>query len=513
MSDHKNISSFFTLKPYNEDYVKYEFNNWFEELYHLIFTNLHNYFDHINCSILSPNLTNTQVNLCKIYKKDAAVWLSTTGEIQYRLTKTGAIKTATKSKATTIFAAYCRESFKFVHKDSQNGKVNEEISIYDLMIVEGEKFDPYQQKEFFKMHEKATQKESLGFNNTVHSRDIFFINSFKPSSYLSMKLDNDQKQIPIATSIILQYIYYLANYDQLRFEYILSWIASFFQNLKNKSKTTLVLIGDKQSGVELLYNNILMPLFGEDNCVKISDYNLDIKNQYLLIKDKIFYNLHNLTPKTMEISKNLSFVNNILLDSNIKIETKQQNIIKIPLYGQTLITGNNNVSYLNSTKHDYMIFQVPKNINDISLNKKLQKLKGESSLEDMIKKDLKIFATILKVYNANSKLTIKDDRNQFELTLDEKLNNFHKIILNCSTNELLNKDLQKDVLYEDLNLDFKEKRIKQKNIFLYFQLLYPDEKINSPRTLMVYLRKIDADFYDIKSLINGKDGLKYFLIP
>jgi len=170
----------------NKNWVSYEINNWFHDLYNFILLQLNDMYD---CATKSLNVSNTQVNLCKINQRGAAIWISTTGNIQYRLTIDGEIKTATPKKISTILSAYCKIALRFVKEYSTPRKRDDIISIYDLMIVEGEKFDPYQSKEFFSLVEEDTEK-TLGFSNIKHNRDIFYINSFKPSYYHCHKIDN-----------------------------------------------------------------------------------------------------------------------------------------------------------------------------------------------------------------------------------------------------------------------------------------------------------------------------------
>jgi len=501
----------FFLEEYNDKYIKYKINNWFDELYTYIIKRFDDTYD---CASKSPNVTNTQVNLCLIYKRGASVWLSTTGELQYRLTVDGEIKTTTLKKAAIVLSSYCNIPLDFVKENSIHRKRDDKISIYDLMIIEAEIFDPYQSNEFFTL--QLSEKENrpiLTYNNITNNRDIFYINSFKPSNYLCIDpKDEDKEKINTKSSIILQYIYYLANYKIERFEYILSWLASFFQNLNNKSQTALVLVGNKTSGMELLFKNIIVPLFGEQYCAKILDHNLDIRNQYLLVKNKIFYNLHNISLGVMENKRNKNFIDTLLIDNNIQVEANQQKINKIPLYGQILITSDSNISYLDLSKHDYKIFKVPDNINDIYLNDSLKKKKENSTLEDIISEDLINFAYILKLYSSIINKDIDDDKNIINISLEEKINNFHNLIINYSNSELVKIRKNDENLYKELDEDFKDNIIKQKNIFKYFKLLYPEERIKSSRTLMVKLRKKYKEFYSVKALKNGKNGLKYFSI-
>jgi len=300
-----------------------------------------------------------------------------------------------------------------------------------------------------------------------------------------------------------------------RFEFIMTWLASFFQNLKNKSKITLILVGNKASGIELLFNNVIAPLFGEHNTVKISDHNLNIKNQHLLIKNKVFYNLHNLSATTMENRKNISFMDTILLDDVINVEVNQQKIVGLPLYGQTLVTSTKEVSYISSSKHhNYKIFKIPNKIEDIYLSDTLKNIKQNFTFEEIFEKDLENFSNILRFFSPASDEYIKDDRDEFNISLDDILSTFDSMVMHGKYQELEKIELDKvgSLFYKELKKDFEQKQIKQKNVFKFFTLLYPNTEIQSSRTLMNKLRKMKPEFYTIKALKNGKHGLKYFNI-
>ena len=503
--EHRDVYHFFVIGNSTDDYVKYEINNWFYISYELIFPSLES-----NDCPESLNITNTRDCLCRINKKNVAIWLSTKGEIQYRLEPYGEIETASKTNASLIISAYCNEPFEIVYTKfkSKSFENANKISIYELLLVEKHKFDPYQPKEFFYKIEKEKSKV-LGFEQVKLIRKLAYINSFKPSMYLQLTID---EKFQVSPSIILQYIFYLSNYNKERFNYILNWLASFFKNLQNKSNIILVLIGKKTSGKELFFDEIISPLFGKEYCIKITDYNLDSKNHDLLVKDKIFYNLHNLSTVSIDKKKNQNFLKDLVAEDRIYIENNES-----ILYGQTLITSDDeDIPFLDNISSNYTIFKIPDNIESIYLNDKFIEEMESYTLKELIRCDLKNFCQILKSHSINKSILYKkfesDDKHKIQLSLVDKLNNFHKAII-TSSEETLNKiSNSNNKLYQEIKADFHENKIKQKNVFLYFLLLYPEEKTISSKALMSYLRNIDNEFYGKDKLLNGKSGLKYFSI-
>lgn len=494
--------------------IKYTINNWFGDTeYNLIPL----YKNITNCGEISPNVSNSNVNLCYINKKNSAIWISTKGEIQYRLTIDGKIETSTMNKVSLILSAYCKQSFQIVNEKIvvKETKNQNKISIHDLILVEDEKFEPYESKEFFSNIIQETPMYNIGGSLTINKR-IYYINTFKPSKYLQICPDN--ASVNIRYSIILQYLYHLSSYKKDRFLYILNWLASFFKNLQNKSEIPLVLVGNNSSGKELFFDEIISSLFGEKYCTKITDYNLDITNHEMLIKNKIFYNFHNLSTTTISKRKNLDFLKNLFTEKRISIENNKQILHDITLYGQILITtDNDNISNLHLHPCNYTVFKVPDDINSMYLPDEWKEKLQNKTMKHLIQDDLENFATILKLHAIDTYTLHKpfdsDDKEFMQLSLEAKLKKFHLDIINRSE-ESLHKIFSIDSnLYQDMKDDFDNYKIKQKNIYSYFSYLYPKTNINSPRTLMVNLRQIDNDFYDVDKIENGKAGKKYFLIP
>ena len=136
-----------------------------------------------------------------------------------------------------------------------------QLNTIELPIVHAKYlFNPYSGSEFLKQQ-----------------NGVFFINSFKPTAFLD----------PITTtpfqtslSITLQYLYYLADYKNDKLEAILHFITSIFCSIVNQTVPsqsflyTLILIGDKNSGKDILFDVIIKELFGSKYCLEINDATL-----------------------------------------------------------------------------------------------------------------------------------------------------------------------------------------------------------------------------------------------
>jgi len=326
-----------------------------------------------------------------------------------------------------------------------------------------------------------------------------------PWSY-RLKEDTSTKNEFIG-SMTLQYLYYLCGYKQDRFHYLINWLASFFKNLSKKSDTVLILYGKSNSGIDILFDNIITPLFGEEYTLNITDSTLKSKNISKSINEKLFYNLNNISKIATENETIKTFLQNLLQD--------QQK------YAQTLITIEEpEISYIDQKFENYTVFQVSGIIDKMYLpdwfkNSDETKL-TKHELVNAINLDLENFAKILKLYpsNESNNFTFQDDDKKLLLsTLKEKLESFVHAIKNINIdyfNPVQNRDAE---LYTELLEDFNKCLIKQLNLIKYFNSLYPKNKFESPRTLMIELRKIDAEFFKVTNAKSYSAGKKYFKIP
>ena len=324
----------------------------------------------------------------------------------------------------------------------------------------------------------------------------------------------------------------------------MNWLAAFFKNLNNRSTTTLVFLGNKESGKEILFEEIIKPLFGQEYCLKITDLVLETTSVQKLLKNKLFYNIDNLSDSSIKDKKTRRIINDLLSKDTIDVIENKESIVEYQKYGQMIITIDEAyLTYIDKNFESYSLLKIPdeltlvENFNieqnfsgqDFKNNNQqatdfeeyLKKLNitSKEKLIDAIKNDLTNFAFILKGYSVNLDILNdpfeNDDKKYLQNNLEDKLKAFHEAILHYKNSmSYFHKIQEKNtILYEELMNDFKLNRIKQKNLIQSLSLLYPEEKITSPRTLMVQLRKTDNDFYKVANLKSGNGGIKYFELP
>lgn len=456
-------------------------------------------------------------NINIIQSKGGAIWLTSNAELCYRFSPLGKVHTTSSiAKINFVFSNFLGYNFKITQNVPKLPILKEQIkerqdenkltiSVAQLQLVEDEEFNPHVEKEFY-------QNQSDG---------LIYRNTFKPSSFLLQKpplpelldmndivVDDNRQEERIPRdyyknepqkSIIVQYLYYLCDYQNDRFFWLIDWLASFFKNLSNRSENILVLYGDSHSGIDILFQYIIIPLFGEAYTLNITDNTLDSKN----LNEKLFYNLKNLSKKAIENEKTMAFLRKFL-PQNQK-------------YAQFLITTEEpTIPY--SHIDNYTVFHVRKTIEEMYIPdwfKVSDKTKlTRQELIGTIASDLENFANILKLYPSS---TIKstsfqnDDKSLLLTTLEDKLIFFVNAIKSMDITYFKPLENDNSILYDELKKDFDKHLIKQSNLIEYFNILYPEDKFELSRTLMKKLRSIDELFQtkNIRSYIKGK---KYFMI-
>ena len=199
------------------------------------------------------------------------------------------------------------------------------ISIYELILVHGEKFRPNIPKKYF---------EEGG---------ITYRNVFIPTKY--MKLQGEHTRLPKS---ILDLIYHVVGYKEKKFYFFLNWLAFFFKYLK-KSQIAIALIGSQGAGKGILFA-IITELFGKNYCVTINDESISSKFKAKMIRGILFYNFDEVTLNTSK--KNDSFIKVIITNPSISLEEKNITMEgEIELYGQCLFSSNH-IKALNLPKDD-----------------------------------------------------------------------------------------------------------------------------------------------------------------
>ncbi len=453
-----------------------------------------------------------------IHSTGGAIWLTTQGDLCYRLAPFGNIYIATASKISLVFSNFLQQNIQIIKKqapiitntklehDSRTGLEAGQIYTNQLLLVEGDKFNPCEPKEFYQDVNKLTYR-----------------NTFKPTHYLLLEPNNKRhNQFYTAKyksiSIILQYIFYLVNYDQSRFNYIMNWLASFFKNLSNKSNIALVLIGKQESGKDILFNEIIKPLFGNEYCIRINNDNIQTNDLSNIVKEKLFYNFDEISDTVAENQKIKNFLKDFIDNDTVSIKEKNKDSNEIQIFGQTLITiSDPYLPYADKDNDSYTVFNISSNIKNIDIfdQNGIRINISKKELLNNIKDNLESFALLLKGFSVDrnqvNQAFLDDDKECMVSNTEDKLKAFSDAIVNHTTNYFEKIQDDNSSFYKELMKDFGNRKIKQSNIGKSFSMLYKDEKPLSGKTLMVKLRQINNNFFK-KEAIFSSGGIKYYNI-
>lgn len=451
-------------------------------------------------------LTSSSALLDKIYQLSAAIWLNSKGEICYRLSQDGEIHTTTPEKASIVFSNFLSMDIqighfvrKFTSKSNSYTSLIFSIPIPFLLLVDGETFDFNQRNEFYRA-----------------KNGLIYRNRFKPSYYLHYDTIL-KKNFP--SSIILQYLYYLSNYRQKPFYSILYWLANFFKHFAYKTPVPLIFIGDHNSGIDILFNHIIKPLFGTEYCLSLTEDRLRLKNLSEMLKNKLMYHLDDISDLENN-SESKKILQDMILKQKVFFKNNKTFDNEIDIFGQVLITTSKpNIPYLDKEDFVCTVFKTPDNFEEqmfipeniaLDMNNYFTK---RSSVITLIENDLNNFAFILRRVTVDfSQYNYTDDRDQLFQNSDNKIQMFNDAIINNDKAYFQAIERVDPKLYDEIMKDFDQNKIKQRNLIKCFEAIYPKDPSLSSRSLMKKLREINSGFFQTKALEIGSGGVKYFQI-
>lgn len=430
----------------------------------------------------------------EIQGKGFIVWMDIEGTICYRLSTSCEAYRANMHKASLVISNYSNRNIKITSlPQKKHSKDNDVEYIYtnDLPLVHEEVFYPLHRKEFFESN--VTKKL---YRNTYSPIKIFpYVYNFH------MKSDT------------LCYIYYLAGRNEGRFNFIMGWLSSFFQDFNNRSMKKLVLIGDKKSGIDILFNEVITPLFQKKYCVVINEENFNINYMPNMLKEKLFIHLQDLSSGMFEDKISGSLLKKLILNNETIEINSRRHIEVINNYAQMLITvTKNNMPYIDNND-DFVVFNIHEELEksclvcDVGPNSRIFTKASRDEIIRRIRDDDKNFAMLMNAYSPRCMTkAFEDDRNCLHISKEKKLKNFVNAIFNKDIIFFDKVEIEDTDLYKSIVEGFEINRFYQPNMIKSFNIIYNDEKFESPRTFMSELRKINSNAFRAESIKSSSTG-------
>ena len=429
--------------------------------------------------------TTTNATLTELNKVGVGLWLNANGNLCYRFSKDSKATVSKYNKeANIVFTNLLERNIMFFNgtKEKRPDVLNGE-----LYLIHKESFEPFIMQEFYK-------------DGLAYAR-----NTFKPSKYLRLRAGGYKEP-----STILALIKHLANNDEYRANYIVNWIAYFFQGLK-KSQVALVLRGNQGAGKGILFNDIIKPLFGSEYCIQVNDKTLETKFIGGILDKKLFFNLDEISHNVAG-SKNIkNTLKAIVTNDSITVEKKNINTEEeLKLYGQVLITSNEPyVLEVEPNDRRYTIFTTGNNLSKVNYL-------GSQNYDIFISKiraELKDFAIFLKSFEVDKKLANLAENNDEKKALINSTSDRFKLFVNAIEeknieyfNEL---EYENHLLLYPLKEDFEKGRISKENMIHYFNNLH-DEKVTG-KLLFKRIRLINPLLFSDEN-IQKSNGKRYYKI-
>jgi len=348
--------------------------------------------------------------------------------------------------------------------------------------------------------------ESITFGNKQINADIIF----KTPLFQNSLAEN---------SFIEKFILTMVNDDQSACNYIINWLANYFQTLE-KSSVALVLTGAKDITEEILIDKVIKAIFGRRYCVTINDEEFKTSNVGEIAKDTLFYHITDIPKKKTNFDdKTLDkLIRQLLINSIAEIKMKDGTYQEVQILGQTIITSDNPYSYIKNNESKCTIIQVS------SLEEVKRKLDLDIvSIEENIKNDLDNFSDILAQYPVHKTFInhalktshlkkVKKNNEQMHIKEEQtsqKIDDFIQALKEQNINYFLKvKEDDDNTLYEDL----ENALLKDDGYYIvqylsdYYNIIY-DESFEQDDFIKILKAKDDIFKQQINTLdmINKSD--------
>lgn len=341
--------------------------------------------------------------------------------------------------------------------------------------------------------------------------NIYYKNAYVPSSYTN----NPNRNLNLSNSITLQFLFYLSGYREDKFRYIINWLALLVNSISTHysnsiSHTLLILIGDKKSGKDILYKNIIEPIIGEKFCLDMDEKILGSEKVEERLENKLFLNVSNIRMQQFKYSKCKDLLYNIL---------HEYNFIKNPHLQKMLMLESN--KFMFEPQCLYNVFTVPGDLEKdfYAINQDgVKQYYRKNELVSLIYYDLNNFVSWLNtqgnvIANYDLSKTIKDQELVFDKpqTEWEILVEFVDYITSNDLPTLLKENIDftdKDKTKEIEQMEHlynKDCRVNKRYIRkLFFKLYY------RKKNLYAELEKFNPELF---KNAKGYDGKPCFMIP
>lgn len=372
-------------------------------------------------------------------------------------------------------------------KLSPNDKSNDIIIILlfenEIISIDDDVFDPNNKNEFIK-----------NYSDLFYTRNRFVPNEYLVKRYQDVLSNTGQ-------TFIEEFIYHLVKENQKLSDYIVNWLAYFFQNLK-KTKTALVFLGDEEVTKNIFWEIIIKEIFSKQYCIAINDEECDTALVSSIAKDKLFFHIddiNNADTKFDDITL-ASIVKDLLVKPSVTTDENKE----VKIQGQILITAKNPAPYLKKVLSKCSVIEV----NDIDTIMEKLGIEDEAELEEEIHNDLDKFTDKIANYIVRENVERRIDTDIREVLKGNKSSNINKDEIEQNIDSLIKAIKDKDIKYFEKVKGIKDKKFND----VYEHLKYAfDKECFIGQDLYLYYNAINGQTFkdnrDLLKLLKEKDDM------
>ena len=394
-------------------------------------------------------------------------------------------------------------------KNEINTSYTTKILIFTNQIpsIDGEVFDLSRNEEIFQSKTDLLFKRNIFVTTKFLAKRKEYDNKntdFNKPTFLERgfrSLENEdfaEKNTVITKSFIKKFIYQMVNKNTEKTEYIINWLAYYFQNLK-KTGTALVLLGDSEVTEKLFFNLIIKKIFGNRYCSTINDTEYKTSLLQDVAKYKLFFNVADIKNAGTKFDDDTLalLVKDLLIHQTVEYTNDKGDEDRVEIHGQLLITATNPSPYLKKSLSKCTVIET---VNIDKIMESLE-LEDEIELEDKILKDLDIFSDLLNNYSVKDEIA----EEKFITEEREKLkgittSNVDKNAIEDSLDKFIEAIKNKDIEYFE-----KVKNIDNGTIYEHLKNAFEkDDGYFIGQDLLVYYNTINEQKFDNKKDLMDK---------
>jgi len=407
---------------------------------------------------------------------DFAVWINEKGDIVLRDLDTQEENIIQKSNISMkISSLLGKKVYFYSWKDSQDV-----VSPLELVSIVSKYYKTDIKKRFF--YKEAGNKKK------------WYLNIFTPTEYMNY-IEKHTKE----PKTILKLINHLVNYKEDRLHYFLNWLAYYWTTFK-RPQTAIVFKGVQGAGKGVFANEIIKPLFGDNQVAIITNDILENKFKANIFENKSFYIFEETSKGNVKSNKDIKeFIKQVITNEIVPMDEKHKNSKNVTITAPSIFFTNE-VKFLEIEPSDRR-FSVFLTGNKLDSDTNFLGFGSYEALKSQIQKELKDFAGYLYNYKIDTKLAnnpmetaekravmkiTTNSYQEFLMALKDKEIEFFEVLLD-------DEEFDGRILFNEIETAFNKNRIKKPLLSKIFKAIYQRNDI-TPHKLNKELQAIDPEF-------------------